>query len=101
MRTTLLQFFDEIVSKSEQIINTMREIVEASQSQQNHMNKINEEISHISAAVTANAASSEQTAAVTQQMLGDARGIHSELKRFRLGGDVETAEYDDANSFSM
>ena len=78
------QTFDEIVSKSTRITQTMKEIASASRNQQEHINKIDDEITRISAVVTQNAASSEETTAATQQLLGDAEKIRSEIRRFKI-----------------
>ncbi len=76
--------FDEIVSKSSQITQVMKEIATASQDQQEHISKIGDEITRISAIVSQNAASSEETTAATQQLLGDAENIRSEIGRFKI-----------------
>ena len=76
--------FDEIVSKSTQITQVMKEIAAASQDQQEHISKVDDEITRISAIVSQNAASSEETTAATQQLLGDAENIRSEIGRFRI-----------------
>lgn len=81
------QTFDEIVAKSAQITQTMKEIAAASQNQQKHISKIDDEITRISAVVTQNAASSEETTAATQQLLGDAENIRSEIGRFKIKRD--------------
>ncbi len=78
------QTFDEIVSKSARITQTMREIATASQDQQEHIGKIDDEITRISSVVTENAASSEETTAATQQLLGDAENIRSEIGQFKI-----------------
>ena len=78
------QTFDEIVSKSARITQTMKEIASASQDQQEHINKIDDEITRISSVVTQNAASSEETTAATQQLLGDAENIRSEIRQFKI-----------------
>ncbi len=78
------QTFDEIVSKSTRITQTMKEIASASRNQQEHINKIDDEITRISAVVTQNAASSEETTAATQQLLRDAEKIRSEIRRFKI-----------------
>lgn len=83
------QTFDEIVSKSAQITRTMREIAAASQDQQEHISKIDDEITRISGVVTQNAASSEETTAATQQLLGDAENIRSEIARFKIKKDTD------------
>lgn len=76
--------FDEIVSKSARLTQAMKEIAAASQDQQDHISKIDDEINRISAVVTQNASSSEETTAATQHLLGDAENIRSEIGKFKI-----------------
>lgn len=76
--------FGVIVASTSAITGKMDDILDASQEQQNCMDEIHGEIARISSVITENAASSEETAAATQQMNANAEFIRAEMKRFNL-----------------
>lgn len=76
--------FDRIVNKAAQVSEVMFGIRKTSDEQQEYIARIDEEVQKISGAVTDNAASSEETAAATQQMNEDAEIIRQEMKKFNL-----------------
>lgn len=76
--------FGAIEASAQMITGKMGEISIASNDQQACMEEVQEEISRISSVVTANAASSEEMAAATQQMNANADYIRAEMRRFNL-----------------
>lgn len=78
------QTFGTIVERTTEINSKMDEILHASHDQQECMHEIHGEISRISAVAADNAASSEETAATTQEMNANAEYIRVEMHRFNL-----------------
>lgn len=76
--------FHIIVGQASQVSEVIEGIQDASAKQQAYIGEIHEEIQKISAAVSDNAAFSEQTAASTQEMTTHAEVIRKEMHRFNL-----------------
>lgn len=76
--------FDNIVERTTEINGKMDEILHASQEQQDCMSEIHGEIARISEVATGNAASSQETAATTEEMNANAEFIRVEMRRFNL-----------------
>lgn len=85
--------FSMIVVTTSKISEMIRRVNAASLQQQNHVQEIHSEISMISAIVEENAASSEETAAATQQMNSNAEYIRQEMARFNLRKREEGKPY--------
>lgn len=85
--------FTTIVVTTSKISDMIRRVNAASLQQQNHVQEIHSEISMISAIVEENAASSEETAAATQQMNSNAEYIRQEMARFNLRKREEGKPY--------
>lgn len=76
--------FNSIVNQSDQVYEMIDGIYEASGRQQVYISQIYKEIQTISSSVSANAASSQETAAATKEMTSHADIIRQEMKRFNL-----------------
>lgn len=87
------QTFQTIVDNMTEIGASIHKIDTASEAQQEMMQHIHDEIGKISAAVADNAASSEETAASTQQMNDRADEIRAAMKRFNLRQRQPDAPY--------
>lgn len=85
--------FSMIVVTTSKISEMIRRVNDASLQQQNHVQEIHSEISMISAIVEENAASSQETAAATQQMNSNAEYIRQEMARFNLRKREEGKPY--------
>lgn len=85
--------FNLIVEKSTEVSTIMGNINLSSKKQQEYMAEIHEEITKISDIVSVNAASSEETAAATQQMTENAEYIRNEMKKFNLRKREEGKPY--------
>lgn len=85
--------FQSIVERIGEISSGIEKIDGASIQQQEMMQQIHDEIEKISNAVTENAASSEQTAASTQQMTSHADQIRAAMKRFNLRKRITGSPY--------
>lgn len=78
------QAFGKIVESAENASNTIEEIKKASFQQQDCVIEVYDEIKKISSSVLDNAASSEETAAATQQMNASAELIRGAMYKFNL-----------------
>lgn len=76
--------FEQIVAGADKITNVVREIAGASDAQQRYIEEINGEIRKISEVVAGNAATSEETAAATQEMDKSAETIRKAMRKFNL-----------------
>lgn len=85
--------FERIVGKAAHVSEVMSSIRETSDEQQKYMARIDEEVQKISGAVADNAASSEETAAATQQMNADAEIIRQAMRKFNLRKREEGKPY--------
>lgn len=85
--------FSMIVVTTSKISDMIRQVNAASLQQQNHIEEVHSEITKISAIVEENAASSEETAAATQQMNSNAELIRQEMARFNLRKREEGKPY--------
>lgn len=85
--------FDRIVDKAAEVSSVMGGIRASSDEQQEYIARIDDEIQKISGAVSDNAASSEETAAATQQMNADAGTIHQAMRKFNLRKREEGKPY--------
>lgn len=85
--------FDSIVTQSDQVYGMIDGIYDASGRQQAYISQIYNEIQTISSSVSANAASSQQTAAATKEMTSHADIIRQEMKRFNLRKREEGKPY--------
>lgn len=85
--------FADIVERTGDIYNIMSEINSASITQQNYIAEVHEEIAKITAVVVSNAAASEQTAAATKEMHGNAAIIKDFMKKFNLRKRQEGKPY--------
>lgn len=85
--------FGTIVARTSEINDKMDEILQASHDQQECMDEIHGEIARISAIASDNAASSQETAATTQEMNANAEYIRAEMRRFSLRKRVAGKAY--------
>lgn len=76
--------FERIVDKAAEVSSVMQGICKSSDEQQAYIARIDDEVQKISGAVSDNAASSEETAAATQQMNADASVIRQAMQKFNL-----------------
>lgn len=76
--------FETIMGTLEQIINVSGKIAESGAKQQSHMNNIEHQVNEISKAVSNNAASSERTAAMTDEISRNAEVLKASMKQFHL-----------------
>lgn len=76
--------FESIMTSLEQIIDVSGKIADSGAKQQENMSDIEREIDEISRAVSTNAASSEETAAMTVEITKNAEVLKSSMKQFNL-----------------
>lgn len=85
--------FESIVGQSDRVYEMIDGIHEASGRQQAYISQIYREIQTISSSVSANAATSQETAAATREMTSHADIIRQEMKRFNLRKREEGKPY--------
>lgn len=78
------KMFSSIVDSTSKIAGLVTEISTASDSQQQYIDDVYNEIQVITQSVSVNAATSEETAAATEEMSGNAALIRREMKKFNL-----------------
>lgn len=76
--------FDSIMDTLEQIVQLSQKISDSNSTQQQDMEQIQDSIREISDHVTSNAASSEETAAMTVEISKSAEMLKSSMKQFNL-----------------
>lgn len=76
--------FESIMETLEQIIDVSKKIAASGLSQQENMDGIEKSITEISDIVSANAASSEETAAMTNEITTNANVLKESMKQFNL-----------------
>lgn len=76
--------FESIMKTLEQIIDVSKKIAASGLSQQENMDGIEKSITEISDIVSANAASSEETAAMTNEITTNANVLKESMKQFNL-----------------
>lgn len=85
--------FDRIVDKAGHVSDVMTNIRKTSDEQQEYIANIDDEVQKISGAVSDNAATSEETAAATNQMNNDAEIIRQAMRKFNLRKREEGKPY--------
>lgn len=85
--------FESIMTSLEQIIDVSGQIAASGAKQQENMSDIERQIDDISRAVSTNAASSEETAAMTVEISKNAEVLKSSMKQFRLRNRVPGKPY--------
>lgn len=76
--------FESIMETLEQIIDVSKKIAASGLNQQQNMDDIERSITEISDIVSANAASSEETAAMTNEITTNAKVLKASMKQFNL-----------------
>lgn len=85
--------FESIMTSLEQIIDVSGQIAASGAKQQENMSDIERQIDEISRAVSTNAASSEETAAMTVEISKNAEVLKSSMKQFNLRNRVPGKPY--------
>lgn len=85
--------FETIMDSLEQIIDVSGKIADSGIKQQENMNDIERRIDEISGVVSTNAASSEETAAMTVEISKNAEVLKSSMKQFNLRNRVPGKPY--------
>jgi methyl-accepting chemotaxis protein len=81
------QTMEEIVGSVKQVSDKIAEIAAASQEQSSGIGQINIAMTQLSQIAQQNAASSEELAATSEQMSGQAQGLHELIGFFQIEGD--------------
>lgn len=85
--------FESIMTSLEQIIDVSGKIADSGAKQQENMSDIERQIDEISKTVSTNAASSEETAAMTVEISKNAEVLKSSMKQFNLRNRVPGKPY--------
>lgn len=85
--------FESIMTSLEQIIDVSGKIADSGAKQQENMSDIERQIDEISRTVSTNAASSEETAAMTVEISKNAEVLKSSMKQFNLRNRVPGKPY--------
>ena len=76
--------FEDLADKVQEVVSTIGEISAASRAQANAIQEITAGVDQISTVVQTNSATSEQSAAASEELSGQANILSHLVKRFRL-----------------
>lgn len=79
---------ESVKEQSEMVVETIKKIQDASNQQAEAINQITIGLEQISSVVQTNSATSQQSAAASEELSGQAQMLHNELAQFRLSDEV-------------
>ncbi len=100
------QQFEAVMASAQQVMGEVNKIADALEAQTESFTRINEDVDHINDIVQTNSATSEECAAASQEMSGQATMLEGLIAQFKLGDfddsdfeDVASEEYDGVEAY--
>ncbi len=91
---------ESVKEQSEMVVNTIKKIQDASNEQAEAVNQITLGLEQISSVVQTNSATSEESAAASEELSGQAQMLHEEITQFTLQDSIGMTE-SSSNGYQM